>query len=69
MGGWRVLDPVGEILGSGLLGQVVFSAVPLGDSAIAVSGLLGGEQQWQRIDAAGLREPFDFPEFHDPICR
>ena len=62
----EVLDSAGEIIGSSLLGQVVFSAVPLGDSAIAVSGLLGREQQWQRIDAAGLREPFDFPEFHDP---
>ena len=62
----EILDPTGEILGSSLLGQVVFSAVPLGEAAIAVSGMLGRERKWQRIDAAGNREPMDFPEFWDP---
>jgi hypothetical protein len=62
----EVLDRAGDVLASGLLGQVVFSAVPLGENAIAVSGFLEKGPQWQRIDAAGKREPLDFPEFLDP---
>jgi len=62
----EVLDSTGEILASSLLGQIVFSVVALGEGAIAVSGMLGRERQWQRIDAAGNRDQLNFPEFLDP---
>lgn len=62
----EVLSPDGEIQASTLLGQVVFSVVPLGGDAIAVSGVTGREPAWQRIQADGTREAMEFPEFIDP---
>ncbi len=62
----EVLDARGEILASSPLGQFVFVAIPMGEDAIAVSGMLGGDPRWERIDAVGTVEPLSFPEFVDP---
>jgi len=62
----EVLSADGEILASSLLGQIVFTVVPLGDDAIAVSGMLGRDPRWQRIDAAGNLGDLEFPDFVDP---
>jgi hypothetical protein len=62
----EILGSGGEILASSLLGQVVFSIVPLGEDAVAVSGILERDLEWQRIDAAAKLEEVFFPEFIDP---
>jgi hypothetical protein len=62
----EILGSRGEILASSPLGQVVFSVVPLGETGVAVSGILGSDQKWQRIDAAAKLEDVVFPEFIDP---
>lgn len=58
----ELLDDRGTIRESVLLDQYVFSAVPFGQDAIAVFGALGRDRRWQRIDAQGRREVFEFPE-------
>ena len=61
-----VLDQEGSLMTSAPLGQYVFSAVPLGEDAIAVSGVLGRERGWQLIDSRGTVAPFEFPELEAP---
>lgn len=62
----EIRSPDGEVLVSSALGQIVFSVVPLGQDAIAISGMLGRDTRWQRIDATGDLADLDFPEFLDP---
>jgi len=59
----EILTDSNEVASSYPLGQVVFSAAGLGDRAITVFGILGSEQEWTKMDAAGNRGPLEFPDF------
>jgi proline iminopeptidase len=62
----EILTDSGEQISSYPLGQVAFSAAPLGEDAIIVYGVLGSDQGWTKIDAAGNQAPYEFPDFETP---
>ena len=62
-----LLTDEGTLASSFRLERVVFSAVKLGEGAIAVSGVLGSEQGWVSFDASGDPQPIVFPEFEVPV--
>lgn len=62
----EVLRDSGERIASYPLGQVVFTAAPLGEHAITVFGVLGADRGWTKIDEDGNRRPHQFPDFEVP---
>jgi hypothetical protein len=59
----EVLGADGGIAASHSLDRVVFEAMPFGEDAVAVFGILGSEEGWAKIDVAGVQEPLEFPDF------
>lgn len=61
-----ILTDSGNPVSSHPLSRVVFSAAPLGEESITIWGVLGSEQGWTQMDAAGNRQPHEFPDFEVP---